>query len=222
MSCFLALDSETNGNSQVFLAAIAGYVPSAMVHSIATFMDSCYIARHNAITAPALEHFQECVEEFHLLWNIFIKAGVQDSISLPHQHALKHFYHAIQLFSSPNGLCSSIMESKHIKVVKKPWRRSSQYQALIQMLQTIVRMEKIMVLCQVFSDRGILVGTTASYMVSIKVQQDQSSTNTSNIASEADGEKEDDGGPVAGDPTNTLFIVNLVTKFGASISIIAL
>jgi hypothetical protein len=222
MSCFLALDSETNGNSQVFLAAIAGYVPSAMVRSIATFMDACYIARRNAITAPALEHFQECVEEFHLLRNIFIKAGVRDSISLPRQHALKHFYRAIQLFGSPNGLCSSITESKHIKAVKEPWRRSSQYQALIQMLRTIVRMEKIMALRRVFSDRGMLVGTTASYMASIKVQQDQSSTNTSNIASEADGEEEDDGGPVAGDPTNTLFIVNLATKFGASISIIAL
>jgi len=84
-------------------------------------MDACYIAHCNAITAPALEHFCECVENVHKLWNIFIKAGVLDSVSLPHQHAFKHFYHAIQLFGSSNGLCSSITESKHIKAVKEPW-----------------------------------------------------------------------------------------------------
>jgi len=42
---------------QVFLAAIAGYIPSAMVQCVAAFMDACYIARRNAITAPALKSF---------------------------------------------------------------------------------------------------------------------------------------------------------------------
>jgi hypothetical protein len=108
---------------------------------MATFMDACYIARHNAITGPALEHFQFCVRKFHTLWNIFIDAGVQASISLPRQHALLHYFYSIHLFGSPNGLCSSITESKHIKAVKEPWRRSSRYHALIQMLQTLVRMD---------------------------------------------------------------------------------
>ncbi|KAI9512193.1 hypothetical protein F5148DRAFT_973822, partial [Russula earlei] len=106
---------------QVFLAVNAGYIPSAMVWSIATFMDVCYIACHNIITAPALEHFCKSVEKFHELWDIFIEAGAQDSISLPHQHVLKHFYYSILLFGSPNGLCSSIIESRHIKAVKEPW-----------------------------------------------------------------------------------------------------
>jgi len=93
-----------------------------MVQSIATFMDACYIARRNAITAPALEHFHESIENFHKLRNIFIEAGVCNSISLPRQHALKHFYKSIHLFGSPNSLCSSITKSKHIKAVKEPWR----------------------------------------------------------------------------------------------------
>jgi hypothetical protein len=98
---------------------------ATLVQSIATFMDVCYIAHHNAIMVPALEHFHESVEKFHKLQNIFIEAGVWDSISLPHQHALKHFYYSILLFGSPNGLCSSITESKHIKAVKEPWHQSS-------------------------------------------------------------------------------------------------
>jgi len=96
-----------------------------MVQATATFMDACYIACRNAITATALEHFHECVERFHKLRNIFIEADVQDSILLPCQHAFSHFYHSIQLFSSLNGLCSSITGSKHIKAVKEPWHQSS-------------------------------------------------------------------------------------------------
>ena len=122
----------------MYLAAIAGYLPSAIVQCIATFMDACYIAHHNAITGPALQHFQSYVEKFHTLQNMFIQAGVQTSISLPHQHALDHYFYAICLFGSPNGLCSSITESKHIKAVKEPWRRSSRYRALIQMLWILV------------------------------------------------------------------------------------
>jgi len=55
---------------------------------------------------------------------------------------------SIQLFGSPNGLCSSITESKHIKAVKEPWRRSNRYKALKQMLRTILRTEKLAALHQ--------------------------------------------------------------------------
>jgi hypothetical protein len=98
-----------------------------MVQCVATFMDACYIAHWNVITAPALKSFQESVEQFQKLCNIFIEAGVWVTISLPHQHALKHFYYLIQFFGSPNGLCSSITESKHIKAMKEPWHQSSQF-----------------------------------------------------------------------------------------------
>jgi hypothetical protein len=188
-------------------------------------MDACYIARRNAITAPALEHFRECVKKFHELRNIFIQAGVRASISLPRQHALKHFYNSIHLFGSPNGLCSSITESKHIKAVKEPWRWSSRYQALVQMLRTLVRMDKMAALRQIFSDRGMLVGTTASFMASNIISEAQKETSCSlDVASEEEQEDDDDddGGPVQGDPTPALFVVNLAAKFRVYTSIIAL
>ncbi|KAN0134484.1 hypothetical protein V8E53_007630 [Lactarius tabidus] len=129
---------------KVFLAAIAGYIPSMMVRSIAAFMDACYIA--------------QAVENFHQLCSVFIEAGVHTAISLPHQHALKHFYHAIHLFGSPNGLCLSITESKHIEEVKKTWRQSSRYQALMQMLRTLQHMDKMSALHQHFEGSGMLEG----------------------------------------------------------------
>jgi hypothetical protein len=144
-----------------------------MVQSITTFIYACYIARRNAIMTPALEHFHKSVEKSHELQNIFIEVGVHDSISLPRQHALKHFYKSIHLFGSPNSLCSSITESKHIKAVKEPWHQSSRYQALIQMLWTLVQMDEMAVLHWVFLDRGMLAGTTSSYMAGIKIPKDQ-------------------------------------------------
>ncbi|KIK17376.1 hypothetical protein PISMIDRAFT_45620, partial [Pisolithus microcarpus 441] len=53
-----------------------------------------------------------------------------------HQHALVHYETLIHLFGAPNGLCTSITESKHITVVKKPWYHLNKHNALSQILQT--------------------------------------------------------------------------------------
>ena len=138
-----------------------------MVRCISRFMDACYIVRRNAIAAPALELFLERVAQFHELRDIFIITGVRETISLPRQHSLCHYATTIQLFGSPNGLCSSITESKHIKAVKEPWRRSSRYKALPQILQTLLRLEKIAALRRHFAEQGMLTGSTASFMAGI-------------------------------------------------------
>ncbi|KAF8262141.1 hypothetical protein EI94DRAFT_1773267 [Lactarius quietus] len=143
---------------KVFLTAAAGYIPSAMVRCIASFMDACYIARWNAIDLPSLKCFQDHVQTFHQLRDVFIEAGVRVEISFPHQHALSHFYHAIHQFSSPNGLCSSITESKHILATKDTWRRSSKNNPMGQMVRTIQRMDKMLVLRRCFEEGGMLDG----------------------------------------------------------------
>jgi hypothetical protein len=160
---------------KIYLSAIAGYLPPDMVECISTFIDACYIARRNTITAPMLQRFNECVLRFHELRSIFTKVGVRTSISLPRQHALSHYYKLIQLFGSPNGLCSSITESKHIKAVKEPWRRSSRFKALAQMLCSIVRMEKMAAISRVFSFQGMLQGTVSKYIArQIKCKENSS------------------------------------------------
>ena len=129
-------------------------------------MDLCYIFRRNAITATSLKTAEALLKRFHDLRRIFITEGIRDSISLPRQHALPHYLTSIPLFGSPNGLCSSITESKHIKAVKEPWRRSSRFRALIQMLRTIIRLEKLAALRRRFLQEGLLVGSTAGHFAS--------------------------------------------------------
>jgi len=65
----------------------------------------------------------------------------------------------VQLYGAPNELCSSITESKHIKAVKEPWRRSSHFEALGQMLLTNHRLDKLAA-CRIdFKSRGMLSGS---------------------------------------------------------------
>ena len=175
-------------------------------------MDACYIARRNAITAPALEHFRQCVDRFQELRNIFIVTHVRTTISLPRQHALDHFYYAMQFFGSPNGLCSSITESKHIKSVKEPWRRSSRFKALIQMLRTIVRMDKMNALYQRLWKQGMMVGTTSSYMAGLVGADADNGESDGDDGTEA--EEDGDEGPEPGCPTlDALSDVRLAAKF---------
>src|SRR5882762_9768488 len=102
-----------------------------MVRCLATFLDFCYLVRWNSICVDTLAKATEALDRFHEYRQIFIDTGVEvDIISLPRQHSLKHYIYSIKLLGSPNGLCSSITESKHIKAVKRPWCRSSRYCAL--------------------------------------------------------------------------------------------
>ena len=116
-----------------------------MVQCLAAFLDFCYIVWHNAISAEDLVELQSILDCFHTHHEVFIStAGITGKcISLPHQHSLMHYIHCIILFSSPNGLCLSITESKHIKAVKEPWQWLSQFKALKQMLVMISQMDKL-------------------------------------------------------------------------------
>jgi len=103
--------------------SVEGYVHVDIIKTLNTFLDFCYIARQNVLTDDSLNALDTALERFHPYREIFRVSGVRpDGFSLPRQHSLKHYRHHIENFGAPNGLCSSITESKHITAVKKPWR----------------------------------------------------------------------------------------------------
>jgi hypothetical protein len=160
-------------------------VPSEIIKCLSAFLDFCYIARQNALTTDDLKDLKAALSRLHHHRKVFVgTAGVKgDQISLPRQHALTHYLRSIQFFGSPNGLCSSITESKHIKAVKEPWRRSSRYKALKQMLRTISRLEQLASARRAFYQLGMMEGTTASYTATIlrgELPQPKASANGGN------------------------------------------
>jgi hypothetical protein len=163
-----------------------------MLKCLAAFMNFCYLVRRNAITSDTLREIENTLAQFHHHRKIFIQTGVRIDISLPRQHALKHYPRGICLFGSPNGICSSMTESKHIKAVKEPWRRSNQYNALSQMLRINSHLDKMSYARRAFTELGMMTGSTSSYTAML-LRGEQPA-----VPVAADLELEDDMGPITG------------------------
>ncbi|KAJ3994076.1 hypothetical protein F5050DRAFT_1576335 [Lentinula boryana] len=193
---------------KVYIAAIAGYVPEDMLKAVATFMDFCYLARRKSHTPDDLDNMELALDHFHCARQIFIITGVRESISLPRQHSLLHYIPSIRLFGSPNGVCSSITESKHIQAVKETWRRSSRFDALDQMLQSITRLDKLKMMHSRLKTRHMMVGSTYSYQASIMggelPQEEEAEIDVNELG------ENDDLGPAAGPRTTSS--VHLASK----------
>lgn len=149
---------------KVYLPAITGHVPPQMVRCLSAFLDFCYLVRQSVINESTLTAIDDALARFHRDRVIFITEGVCPAgISLPQQHSIVHYRQVIELFGAPNGICSSITEAKHIKAVKEPWRRSSHYNALGQMLLTNQRLDKLAASRADFTSRGMLSGPLVAY-----------------------------------------------------------
>lgn len=113
--------------------------------------------RRSILNEATLSMIDDALKRFHRYRIAFQGVGVRlEGFSLPRQHSLVHYVQLIRLFGAPNGLCTSITESKHIKAVKEPWRRSNRYNALGQMLLTNQRLDKLTASRIDFEQRGML------------------------------------------------------------------
>ncbi|KAK1221763.1 hypothetical protein PQX77_015419 [Marasmius sp. AFHP31] len=188
---------------KVYLAAIAGRVPDEIVRTIAAFTEFCYLVRRDVITEDTIYQIGQALDKFHKERVIFERLDVRDTFSLPRQHSLVHYPVLIAEFGSPNGLCSSITESKHIAAVKEPWRRSSRNQPLSEMLVINERMDKLEWAEADFRHRGMLSGPVADGLSEDFAQRADIYALERLLALQAvafnpDDDEDDDGGPVDG------------------------
>ena len=143
---------------QLYLPALQGHLPGDVIRTFRAFLEFCYIARRDIITEDDLDELQDALSRFHSFREVF--APIRPTgFSLPRQHAIVHYPDLIRLFGAPNGICSSITESKHIRAVKEPWRRSSRNNALFQMLTTNQRLDQLSAARDEFTKLGMLDGT---------------------------------------------------------------
>ena len=130
-----------------------------MIRTLSAFLEFCYIARRNSLTEDGLDQLKDAVSRFHRYREVFVSTGVREDFLMPRQHSIIHYHSLIRLFGAPNGLCSSITESKHIRAVKEPWRRSNRNEALGQMLVSNQRLDQLAAARTDFSQRGMLNGS---------------------------------------------------------------
>jgi hypothetical protein len=151
---------------KVYLPTLQGHLPVEVICTFRAFLEFCYIVWRSALTEGDLNELQDALTRFHEHRQIFETAGVRpEGISLPRQHSLVHYAALIRLFGAPNGLCSSITESKHIRAVKEPWRRSSRNQPLGQMLVTNQRLDQLAAARTDFIQRGMLLDPRTSFSI---------------------------------------------------------
>ncbi|KAJ3792476.1 hypothetical protein GGU11DRAFT_819026 [Lentinula aff. detonsa] len=160
---------------KVYVAAIAGYVPEDMLRAVATFMDFCYLARRNSHTPDDLHNMELTLDRFHCARQSFIIVGVRE-------------------------ICSSITESKHIQAVKETWRRSSRFNALDQMLQSITRLDKLKMMHSRLKTRHMM----ASVMGGELPWEEEAEIDDNELG------ENDDLGPAAG--PRTMSSVHLASK----------
>ena len=127
-----------------------------MVRTLRAFLEFCYLVRQNIIDKKTLDRIQDVLHCFYQYCQIFRDTNVVNTFSLPRQHSMKHYINMIWLYSAPNSLCLSITESKHIKAVKEPYRRSNQNELLGQILLTNQRLDKLAAARSDFATRGML------------------------------------------------------------------
>ncbi|KAF7372543.1 hypothetical protein MVEN_00116600 [Mycena venus] len=149
--------NDSKGLMKVYLPAIAGHVPSQVVQTVAHITEFCHLVRRSVIDEDTLLAIDATVDRFHQTREIF-RVIRPDGFSLPRQHSMVHYRSLIQAFGAPNGLCSSITESKHIKAVKKPYRRSNRNKPLSQILLTNQRLDKLAAARVEFTARGMMDG----------------------------------------------------------------
>ncbi|KAH9857661.1 hypothetical protein C2E23DRAFT_719558 [Lenzites betulinus] len=146
---------------KIYLPALHGHVPTDAIRSVRSFLEFCYIARRSEHFPATIEGMQDACSKFWQYREIFrsVPGVLKKDFNLPRQHSMLHYERHIWNFGAPSGLCTSITESKHIKAVKEPWRRSNRYEALGQMLLTNQRMDKLAMSRVHYEEQGMLAGT---------------------------------------------------------------
>ncbi|KAJ6632543.1 hypothetical protein B0H10DRAFT_1938138 [Mycena sp. CBHHK59/15] len=127
--------NDSKGLMKVYLPAIAGHVTSQVVRAVTSLTEFCHLVQRSVLDEDTLLAIDAAIDAFHDARKVFCVVR-PEGFSLPHQHFIVHYRSLIQAFAALNGLCSSIMESKHIKAVKKPYRHSSCNKPLSQILLT--------------------------------------------------------------------------------------
>ncbi|KAJ3572043.1 hypothetical protein NP233_g3352 [Leucocoprinus birnbaumii] len=145
---------------KVYLPALEGYVPNEMLRALQAFLDFCYTTRKEVINTKSLAELQDALNRFVRYRDTFVQHGVRTAQTAPpRQHSMHHYFEMIRAFGTPNGLCSSITESKHIKAVKEPYRQLNRHKALEQMLKTNSRMDKLAAARLHFKELGMMDAT---------------------------------------------------------------
>jgi hypothetical protein len=178
----------------VYLPVIEAYVPRDVLRAFRAFLEFCYIAQRNVITAQTLTELQEALDRFHQYRKALDVVGIRlDETALPRLHSMVHYVGLIRAFGAPNGLSSSFTESVHIRAIRKSTLRGSgPNKSLGQILLANQRLDKLAAARTDFTGRGMLDG--GMFFIHFLIFQRSCFTHvTSEMGSDSDPGSDTDG-----------------------------
>ncbi|KIO04860.1 hypothetical protein M404DRAFT_25942 [Pisolithus tinctorius Marx 270] len=194
-------DNNSKALMKVYLPAIEGHVPTEIVRTFRALLEFTYLVHHNVLTEETLVAVQDTIDRFHKYREIFRQSGTIQTFSLPRQHAMKHYPDLIRLFGVPNGLCTSITESKHINAVKDPYWQTNRNKPLGQMLIINQRLDKLAASRRDFNEQGMLEGNCLTATMQLLLTQDgRENSGTSQVL--GSGPRNKDNGEAVDCPTS--------------------
>ncbi|KAN0073636.1 hypothetical protein V8E55_012177 [Tylopilus felleus] len=103
---------------KLYLPAINDHVLCDIAWALRALLEFCYLVCRNTITETTLAAINNALEHYHQYHRVFY-LDIASTFSIPHQHVMTHYPDLIHLFGPLNGLCSSIIEWKHIKALAR-------------------------------------------------------------------------------------------------------
>ncbi|KAJ3563932.1 hypothetical protein NP233_g8618 [Leucocoprinus birnbaumii] len=165
---------------KVYVPTLEGYVLQEIIRTLIAFLDFCYVVCKGSITTSDLIQLQDALDQFCSNKMIFMTSGIRTEVLVtpPHQHSMEHYEFMIQ--------------SKHIKAVKEPWRRSNRHNPLQQMIKSNTRMDKLIAAHVHYQSWGML---SSSLMDDLSSSDDEDFANVVGEGKDDDeGDDDDEGG----------------------------
>jgi hypothetical protein len=165
-----------------------------MVRAFRAFLDFCYTARRAFLTESHIQELKDALARFHQYRRVFTNREDDDGnwITAPRQHSMVHYPDITELFGAPNGLCTSITESKHIVAVKKPYRRSSHHDALSQIILVNQRLDKLAALRHALTEHGLLRGNILETIDELNLEEERQAKSIVDNQDREDSDEEDE------------------------------
>ncbi|KAG2099222.1 uncharacterized protein F5147DRAFT_640620 [Suillus discolor] len=127
----------------IFVALIAGAVPSRVVIVARAILDFCYYAQLHTHTSESLDGLENALTVFHAHKDVLKELDVRDHFNIPKLHQLSHYVQSIKLFGAADGFNTELPECLHIDFAKEAYRASNKRDYEEQMALWLQRQEAI-------------------------------------------------------------------------------
>ena len=130
--------------AKILLGCLVGVLPKKAIIACRALLDFIYLAQYTTHDTITLGYMQDALNTFHSHKSYFtVDSLLRDDLNIPKFHSLDHYIQSIKLLGTTDNYNTEAFERLHIEFAKEGWRASNTRNAFPQMIQWLVRREKM-------------------------------------------------------------------------------